>query len=395
MKMYPVQTKNQLHIPSSLRDGQMVYGKVLRFDSRGRAVVELGSSRFLADIKAPLDTLKTYWFQVNKKNDRIALQVLAPEDQGIFRSFGIEQNTIAHELLQLVKSGQLPLDRATFLKLLTWFKETEDHKTSLQVVRYMHELRLPFTKEVFFSLHTIFKGTNLAEQLHALEKELAQLGHADDLREILQHIFEKETVNWARGKDVYRAFSEILTLLGLSDRRFRDKEETQLLQVLRKNLINRKKFSPGVEARITDILRILCAFRNLLQERDGLLQGWFVIPLPLPEGKVDLHLHWSGKRSEKEKLDSDFCRILFMLQMPRLGKIEVVMHVQKRHISLTIRTDSPKVRELGKDLLPTLKEKLARKNYTVGSVRFEKSADQKDSVVKNWLKQSSRLDVRI
>lgn len=404
MKLYPVHTwqiSGRMTNPAaSLRDGQIVYGKVLRFDHRGRAVVELTNTRLLAQIKAPLDTLKTYWFQVQKRDGQLALQVLAAASDGeedLIRQFGIEPKGHVKQLLSAVKTWQLPVDRATFIKLVGWLGDTADRTAALEVIRFMYEYRLPLTKQVFFSLLPLWQETSLAEQLQDLQIALDKLPGAGAIRHILQMLsgHAGDPVDWTRGNEVYRAFLQILSFLGGPDEREKKAPEKNLYQSLQQLL--KEQLPRKVEIRITDVLRHLSASRLLFQERDGFIQGLFILPLSLPERTVDLKLQWTGKRTEEGKLDPDYCRILLMLTMPHLGTTEVAMHVQKRHISLTVRTDFPRLKEVGMALVPDLKEKLAEKEYTLSTVRFEKLSEHTNSSLgpEGFIKQNGRLDVRI
>lgn len=405
MKINPVYSRHKNHPFSvtNLRDGQLVHGRVLRFDQQGRAVVELGSSRFLAEIRAPLDTLKTYWFKVQKNGDKILLQVLAASDQEevLLHQFSLEPQTVSKQFLQAVKNWRLPIDLATMMQVLRWFGQIDDVQMGLQVIRFMYEHHLPITERVFFSLLPLWQGRSLGKEIGALQDELASLQVFKDLRELLHYFTPTygQTLHWTDGNDVYRAFVQILTLLGWQKERDQKAGERNLLKAFQKILPQQDSFSSKIETRIDRIIRLLSASFHFFREQDGFIQGMFILPLPLPERTVDLQLQWTGKRTERGQLDPEFCQIVFLLDMPRLGRTEVTMHVQKRHITLTVKTDLSQAHKLGEILVPLLKEKLVEKNYVLSSVRFEKLTRRKDSPPSAnsdvLLKRNVGLDVRV
>lgn len=400
--VYSRQRNNSLPM-TNLRDGQLVHGRVLRFDQQGRAVIELGGSRFLAEIRAQLDTLKTYWFQVQKNGAKIMLQVLAASDREdvLLRRFGLEPHTTSKQILLAVKNWRLPLDQVTMMRVSRWLDRIDDVQMGLQVIRFMYEHHLPITERVFFSLLPLWQGRSLGEEIGALHDELASFQVIKDLREPLHYFTPTygKSFRWTDGDDVYRAFVRILTLLGWGKERDPKAGERNLLKVIQKILVQNDPFSSKIATRIGRIIHLLSVSHHLFREQDGFIQGMFILPLPLPERTVDLQIQWTGKRTERGRLDPDFCQIVFFLEMPRLGRTEVTMQVQKRHITLTVKTDFPQARKLGEILLPSLKEKLVGKNYVLNSVRFEKLSRRKDSPPtvspEVLLKRSEGLDVRV
>lgn len=393
------QTFPQQQLP--IRNGQVIHGKVLQFDVNRKALVEIGNQRFLADIQAPLDTLETYWFQVYERDGKLELKVLAEASQEskILNQFGLEPTAEARHLLQALKKWHLPLDKTQFVQAESWLQHVDDVNKGIQVIRFILEQHLPFTEKGFFSLYALSDGQALTERLHHLYLELAKYSDGDS--EIFHHLQkllgkEQRPVNWANGQDVQRVLLQLLQIFGLS------KEAENNVHTLYEklaSLLAKKDLPPAVKEAIVPVLDYIKGARFLYSERDSFVQWGMVIPLPLPEQTVDLFIQWTGKRKNKKMLDPDFCRIVFQLNMPRLGETEVTMNIQKRMISLHIRTDFPGAHELGEPLIQSLKNRLAEKNYTLGTVRFERNSSTSQQAAFNlpptFTKQHGNMDVRI
>ena len=60
-----------------LRKGQMFFGKILFIDPEtNHALIQINQQKLVANIKAPIDTAREYWFEVIQTGDRVQLKVL-------------------------------------------------------------------------------------------------------------------------------------------------------------------------------------------------------------------------------------------------------------------------------------------------------------------------------
>lgn len=84
-----------------------------------------------------------------------------------------------------------------------------------------------------------------------------------------------------------------------------------------------------------------------------------------------------GKKNKDGKLDPDYCRILFYLDLKNLKEVVVDMQVQNRIVTLLIMSDNPELKTIASPLLSNLKEGLQQIRYQLSSVQF-KPLDEKN-----------------
>ncbi|WP_017471869.1 hypothetical protein [Amphibacillus jilinensis] len=113
----------------------------------------------------------------------------------------------------------------------------------------------------------------------------------------------------------------------------------------------------------------------------------------------DIGLEFYSKKDENEKIDPNYCRIAFYLELDQLGTTMVDMNVQNRFVQMTVYNNE----DISKSLhvyKPTLKEGLDKLGYTLATVHYKPLPDDPSELsirpeLTKEVNQSSRLDVRI
>ncbi|WP_052807089.1 hypothetical protein [Mesobacillus subterraneus] len=110
---------------------------------------------------------------------------------------------------------------------------------------------------------------------------------------------------------------------------------------------------------------------QLLSQESGPIQQ-LVVQVPFIQGgkTSELSMQWSGKRTENGKIDADFCRVLFYLNLQHLDDIIIDMQVQNRVMSIQVFNDHPELKKLAEQMTPVLKKKLTKLNYQLSAVHF-------------------------
>lgn len=126
----------------------------------------------------------------------------------------------------------------------------------------------------------------------------------------------------------------------------------------------------------TERAQQLLHFINGLQLQSVNETGNFIqASLQLPGEKLslnsDLYLDFESKKTEDGKINADFCRIMFYLDLNNLKETVIDMNIQKRLISVTIYNDQQKMPEEFKMLQPMLKKGLAEHNYQLSRVSIK------------------------
>ena len=122
------------------------------------------------------------------------------------------------------------------------------------------------------------------------------------------------------------------------------------------------------------------------------------VPLDFFGKKMDATLQWNGRMKEDGKIDANYARILFYLQMESMKETVIDMQVQNRVVTVTVFNDHPEIMPLAEPLKAVLKNGLAEKDYQLSAV-FIKPFDKKQQVKGNnkatLQEEHSGVDFRI
>lgn len=113
-----------------------------------------------------------------------------------------------------------------------------------------------------------------------------------------------------------------------------------------------------------------------------------------PDNK-NISLRMSGRKKNGE-IDSNFCRLLFSLELKNLNEVVIDVKVQNRILSLVIYNQSEGIESIISDLKSTLQTNLEPLGYQLSSIKIsnpidrDKVIDQTDST-----KVHERVDLKI
>lgn len=208
---------------------------------------------------------------------------------------------------------------------------------------------------------------------------LESLSEGEKLFQVLWEKVKQETENQLTGRDAFALLKTMMKLLSAD-------YESNLLsftenwkEVLKPQLADLVKGQASGE--IKDSAEKLLARLNaypILSNDLGAAQTIFMnFPLSFFGLNTDLTIKWSGKKNKDGKLDPDYCRILFYLDLKNLKEVVVDMQVQNRIVTLLIMNDNPELKTIASPLLSNLKEGLQQIRYQLSSVQF-KPLDEKN-----------------
>lgn len=137
----------------------------------------------------------------------------------------------------------------------------------------------------------------------------------------------------------------------------------------------------------------------LLQSGENGVQHQLVMQLPLDVfGKrIDSTLQWNGRMKENGKIDSDFARILFYLDMASIKQTIIDMQVQNRVVTITVFNEDNTLKVVGGfPLQNKLKEGLKKAGYQLSGVFFKPFGD-KEKTIQNIPRPSDGqgVDIRV
>ncbi|MDQ0175839.1 hypothetical protein [Bacillus chungangensis] len=125
----------------------------------------------------------------------------------------------------------------------------------------------------------------------------------------------------------------------------------------------------------------------------------YELPINLFGHQTDLTMQWAGKRLENGKIDPNFCRIIFYLELENLRETIVDMQVQNRVVTVNIFNETEEMHQLSQSFLPSLKAGLKELQYTLSAVHFklpeEKTMTQETGFKHYEYANYSGVDIRI
>lgn len=123
------------------------------------------------------------------------------------------------------------------------------------------------------------------------------------------------------------------------------------------------------------------------------------VPLDFFGRKMDATLQWNGRMKEDGKIDANFARILFYLNMETLQQTVIDMQVQNRVVTINVYNDMPNLDSLATALKGTLKAGLLEKEYTLSGLFIKPFGEQGDKTVTKLSNQQEDeqggVDIRV
>lgn len=122
------------------------------------------------------------------------------------------------------------------------------------------------------------------------------------------------------------------------------------------------------------------------------------VPLEFFGKKMDATLQWNGRMKKDGKIDANYARILFYLQMESMKETVIDMQVQNRVVSVTVFNENDDIIPLAEPLKAALKIGLAEKEYQLSGVfikQFEKAQPAKTTPVVEQQEEHSGVDLRV
>ncbi|MGE7903706.1 hypothetical protein ACQKNS_04815 [Peribacillus sp. NPDC094092] len=209
-------------------------------------------------------------------------------------------------------------------------------------------------------------------------------------RLVLAHVLEAEfrTIDFANGPSVAHQLKEMTKVLGLqlehslinfSGEVMKEiPNDLETLKPLLLKLLN-EQIPASIKETAEQILNRITAQQILSQENGPIQNLLLTLPLNLGSIQTDLTIQCSGRKTKDGKIDPDYCRVLFYLELERLKETIIDMQVQNRIIKVTVINRHDAVLEEAADkYLDTLRENLGKMDYRLSGVSFVKPMNEKE-----------------
>ncbi|MEJ9280704.1 hypothetical protein [Ureibacillus thermosphaericus] len=195
---------------------------------------------------------------------------------------------------------------------------------------------------------------------------------------------------------IQKAIQQILIRLGLSYEAALNKGEdvTNLIQSIKPqllSLIQDEKASTELKNSAEMVLARLNGMQLLSGETGHQHQIIMQLPLQFLGKHVDATIQWNGRMKKDGKIDSNYARILFYLNLEALKETVIDMQVQNRIVSIYVYNELEGLDVLAEPLKKALKVGLEEKNYHLSGVLIK---PYKKTLQKNLEENIEKLNDR-
>lgn len=393
--------------PIFFRPGQIVSGKIIKLFPNQMAEVQFGSQKAVAQLEMPLSANNRYWFNVHSGEGIIHLKVIESlittdknsPAESLLNQLNLPVTKENKMLVQFFLKEQLPITDEILKQASEWLKEIESFKDGLQAVKELLLRQLPFTNGVFKALSSVMPGDSLSELMESLLRQLKQseltvIGQKAVilLKQLTKIEGEKDgeaaarlAVEWLRPDSQPNSLAghlrNLIQALGLTYEydlikylKSQDERSAGKLDTLKPLLIGllSEEMPSAAKDTAERLLHKITGFQVLSQEAGPLQHFVFQLPVALGDKVSDLTMQWSGKKTESGEIDPNYCRVLFYLNLEHLKETIIDLHVQNRIINISIINENDMLKALAAPLAGSLKEELAKLEYKLSSISFQK-----------------------
>ncbi|AIE59637.1 hypothetical protein C0971_06320 [Bacillus methanolicus] len=400
MLTLPLFKQNNLYQSEAavFRPGQIFQGKVTKIFPNQTAEVQVGSQKFIALLEAPLFIHERYLFQVQPGEGKIHLKVLSAQEGGPASINNAEQALtllklpVTKENMEIIRSflqNELPISKEIIQLSSEWLKTAPSLKEGLEVIKQMFVKNLPFSKGIFNALSSLQKN----EPLHSIVNNLLSLLKETELSEtgtILKNTLsdlmmaEKENV-WGQSQLIAVQLKKLISHFGFNYEHNlhqfvnnTTKNEFFYIEMVKPLLIKFLNEHPPIfqKEAAEQLLNRITGLQVLSQEIGPIMQFAVQIPICFWNKTTDLTMQWSGRRKPNGKIDPDFCRILFYLDLEHIKETMIDMQVQNRIMRITVINENQDLKKIAIKFLNELKEKLSALHFHLSAVHFETPHEQ-------------------
>ncbi|MDF2945960.1 MAG: hypothetical protein K0S51_639 [Bacillales bacterium] len=160
-------------------------------------------------------------------------------------------------------------------------------------------------------------------------------------------------------------------------------EDKTMIKQLLLEILTDDSLPQNLKSEVESLINKITGSQLLSVNKDNPLQTIFTqIPFVFNDFKGDLKIQWQGKKNSDGKIDPNFCRILFYLDLSNIGSTILDVNVINKVVNLQIINKNNIVEKLVLKDNSMLHRQLQDINYTLGSVRFSNN-DMKLKTKKN------------
>lgn len=274
--------------------------------------------------------------------------------------------------------------------------------TASQTTPFQTDQQALTAKDHVLAILTSFTGTKVdAKTMHQVTNITSQ-----STQQAVQHVVNQAELSVQSGmnhKVIEQAMKQVLTDIGFSFEAKLGQAGANLAQLS-------ETLKPQLVALLQDVniaLPVKEAAESIVSRMNGLqilsgengpqYQLLMQVPLDFLGRRMDATLQWNGRMKDNGKIDSNYARIMFYLDLASLKETVIDMQVQNRVITVNIFNESDSLQPYAEQFKEALKLGLSSIDYQLSGV-FIKSFIKEEviaSVDKKTQLSSPGVDIRI
>lgn len=220
----------------------------------------------------------------------------------------------------------------------------------------------------------------LRQLLTMIQQYASQQTYAN-VEQILATISEQEPFHILPPQEKFLGqIRQMLQYSGLTDENLlaQDIVAGQSNQTVKSMLIQMIQQDDGVgNERVQQLLHHINGLQlQSVQEVGSFIQANLVIPGEKLALNNDLFIEFESKKTEGGKINPEFCRILFYLDLANLQEAIIDMQIQKRLVTVTVFNDEQTLKKQADKLQPSLKKGLESLNYQLTNLVVKPLAER-------------------
>lgn len=397
-------------IPRTMK-GNLVNQIISEVSSNKQQLFHLLSAT--GNVKDSIDfpTWKSEWLAIQiqaKQTPLKPINVLSSESNTL--PFELDTAKVFHTLEQMVKHKN-EITSAANQMLKDWHRPLSQAAEKLPLPNELeNQIRLQ-TERMLLPMLTAGGGEQPANprlQMQQLNEFLQLLQKQETYTQIEQFLTKiKSDAGFSASAPREQFLTQLnrtLSMLGLNyENRLASGNLNELPNTMKGTML--QILTQGAEGEFTKRTQELLHLLNGLQlqsvkESAELVQASIQLPAEKLGLNDDIDLLFQGKKSEEGTIDTDYCRILFHLNLKNIKETIIDMNVKKRSVAVTVFNDAKGLEDNSLSLKPLLKQGLESLNYRLASVSFKPLAHQAEEKVEinnsgTFLNEFQGVDYRI
>lgn len=197
MRIQQSTVPSEKQINMRIQPGQIMRGKILQLFPFDRARIQLGELQVIAQLEAPLEHGKPYYFQVLDVEKEIHLRVIQDpfaagknELQQLLKYLGSRPTSVREQFVRQLLQAGIPFTKSSLQHVFTLLDNHPNPSLATNVLQQIMQRQLPVTNEIMESL-IVYQSSSFTKEMTQLYQTLQQLDSTNPTTRLLMQQIEQ------------------------------------------------------------------------------------------------------------------------------------------------------------------------------------------------------------